>query len=201
MKIILATNNAHKFAELKELLKSYKCYSLNELSGQFNIEENGTSFKENALIKSRAIFNLLTPKDKEKFVVLSDDSGLCVDILHGRPGIFSSRFSGVKDDKANKEKLALELETLGLSESKAYFCCAIAISSKFGDFSTHGFLYGKIITQQKGKNGFGYDSMFIPDNYDKTLAQLSENEKNQISHRSRAIKVAKPILKKLKRNM
>ncbi|WP_290367118.1 non-canonical purine NTP pyrophosphatase, partial [Campylobacter coli] len=94
MKILLATSNKHKVIELKELLKEFEIYAFDEILTTFEIEENGNSFKENALIKARAVFNALDENQKNEFIVLSDDSGICVDVLGGKPGIYSARFSG-----------------------------------------------------------------------------------------------------------
>lgn len=195
MKILLATSNKHKVLELKELLKEFEIYAFDEILKPFEIEENGKSFKENALIKARAVFNALDERRKNEFIVLSDDSGICVDILEGKPGIYSARFSGKGDDKSNRDKLVEEMAKKGFKESKAHYVAAIAMVGLKGEFSTHGSMYGRVIDREKGKNGFGYDSLFIPKGFDKTLAQLSHDEKNQISHRFKALKLAKMILK------
>ncbi|EOI5957941.1 non-canonical purine NTP pyrophosphatase, partial [Campylobacter jejuni] len=161
----------------------------------FEIEENGKTFKENALIKARAVFNALDEKQKKDFIVLSDDSGICVDVLEGNPGIYSARFSGKGDDKSNRDKLVNEMVKKGFKQSKAHYVAAIAMVGLMGEFSTHGTMHGKVIDTEKGENGFGYDSLFIPKGFDKTLAQLSVDEKNNISHRFKALELAKIILK------
>ena len=196
MKILLASNNKNKILELKELLTDFEIYAFNEVLTPFEIEENGTSFKENALIKARAVFDAL--KDKKEFIVLSDDSGICVDILGGRPGIYSARFSAEKTDEANRKKLIEELVKLNAKESKAHYRAAIAIKSFEVEFVTQGFMHGKVITECKGENGFGYDPLFIPQNFDKTLAELDFKEKNKISHRFKALNLAKILLKMIK---
>ena len=116
VKILLASNNACKVAEIKALLKGYEIYAFGEILKPFEIEENGTSFKENALIKSRAVFCALSQKQKSEFITLSDDSGISVAALNGAPSIHSARFSAQKTDKANRAKLAL-----GLVVSKTLF--------------------------------------------------------------------------------
>ncbi|MDL0108474.1 RdgB/HAM1 family non-canonical purine NTP pyrophosphatase [Campylobacter felis] len=199
MKIILASSNAHKLKEFKELLNDYEIYSSNDFIAPFEIEENGKSFKENANIKSKAVFEKLNSKEQEKSIVLSDDSGICVKALNNAPGIYSARYSLKADDKNNRLKLIEELEKLSLKESLAYYVCALSLSSKFGTFSLSAKMYGRVITDERGENGFGYDSLFIPANYDKTLAQLSSLEKNAISHRFKALKLAKIFLKTLKK--
>lgn len=199
VKILLATNNTHKSAEFKQLLKDYEVFGLNELMQSFEIEENGANFKENALLKARAVFNAL--QQKNEFVVLSDDSGLCVDALNGLPGIYSARFSRASNDESNRKKLIDELQKLHLNESAAHFVTCIALVSCFGAFNTRGTLYGRVICEERGKQGFGYDSLFIPKGYNLTLAQLSQKEKNSLSHRFKALELAKIILKLLSRNL
>lgn len=199
MKIILASSNAHKLKEFKELLSEYEIIAFNEVMTPFEIEENGKSFKENANIKSKALFKKLSIKEQERSIVLSDDSGICVKALNGAPGIYSARYSLEADDKNNRLKLARELEKLNLKESPAHYVCTLSLHSKFGIFSVSAKMYGKVITQERGKNGFGYDSLFIPANYDKTLAQLSDIEKNAISHRFKALELAKILLKTFKK--
>ncbi|MFQ6342692.1 RdgB/HAM1 family non-canonical purine NTP pyrophosphatase [Campylobacter sp. VTCC 70190] len=195
MKIILATSNPHKVLELKELLKDFEIYTFDEFLTPFEIEENGKNFKENALLKARAVFEALDEKQKKDFIVLSDDSGLCVDVLEGRPGVYSARFSEQGDDKNNRIKLVSEMAKKGFKESKAHYVACIALVGLMGEFSTHGIMHGRVIDTQKGENGFGYDALFIPKGFDKTLAQLSADEKNSISHRFKALELAKIILK------
>lgn len=195
MKILLATSNKHKVLELKELLKEFEIYAFDEILRPFEIEENGKSFKENALIKARAVFDALDENQKNEFLVLSDDSGICVDVLEGKPGIYSARFSSKGDDKSNRDKLVEEMAKKGFKESKAHYVAAIAMVGLKGEFSTHGSMHGRVIDIEKGKNGFGYDSLFIPKGFNKTLAELNDGEKNQISHRFKALELAKMILK------
>ncbi|MCX2683180.1 RdgB/HAM1 family non-canonical purine NTP pyrophosphatase [Campylobacter sp. MIT 21-1685] len=196
--ILLATSNAHKIAELKQLLTDFKVLAYTELMEPFEIEENGASFKENALLKAKAVFNAL--KQKDKYIVLSDDSGLCVDALGGAPGIYSARFSSFSDDKSNRVKLINELRRLGLNESTAHYVACIALVSNFGTFTTHGTLYGKVFCEEKGDQGFGYDSLFIPKGYQLTLAQLEQKEKNLLSHRYKALELTQIILRVLLRS-
>ena len=193
-RIIIASSNEGKINEFKALLKGFELFSLAEFY-KGEIEENGSSFRENALIKARAVYENLHEKQRKEFIVLSDDSGLCVEALNGRPGIFSARFSGQKSDEANRKKLIFELNSLNLNKSKAYFKCVIALRSFYGESFTNGVLRGFVIDKELGENGFGYDSLFIPRTYDKTLAQLSPELKNNISHRAKALKLMKRILK------
>lgn len=200
MKILLASNNAEKIKELKNLLYPFEIYAFDELLKPFEIEESGKSFKENALIKSRAVFKALNDKQKDEFVVLSDDSGISVEALGGKPGIFSARFSAQKNDKANRAKLIDELKRLNLNESQAFYTACIGISSNLSDYAVQGFMHGKVITQERGQNGFGYDSLFIPKGFTQTLGELDESVKAQISHRFKALNLAKIILKLLRKD-
>ncbi|CAM2907573.1 RdgB/HAM1 family non-canonical purine NTP pyrophosphatase [Helicobacter burdigaliensis] len=201
MRLILASSNTHKLREIKEIYHNFKEVEIlpyDCLITPFVIEENGKSFKQNALIKSKAVFlalkeaNLLQKDD----VVLSDDSGICVDLLGGAPGIYSARYSGGSDED-NLNKLIDEVAKLEGKTSLAHYCASIGISSFYGDFNTYGFMYGSVISTKRGSNGFGYDPMFIPKGYTKTLAELSSEEKNQISHRKIALENASYLLRAL----
>ncbi|HEB9341574.1 TPA: RdgB/HAM1 family non-canonical purine NTP pyrophosphatase [Campylobacter coli] len=197
MKILLATSNKHKVVELKEILKEFEIYAFDEILTVFEIEENGNSFKENALIKARAVFNALNENQKNEFIVLSDDSGICVDVLGGKPGIYSARFSGKGDDKSNRDELVKQMGALGFKTSKAHYVAAIALVSLEGEWTVHGTMHGHVISTERGENGFGYDSLFIPKGFDKTLAELSNDEKNQLSHRFKALELTRIVLKVL----
>lgn len=197
MKILLATNNAHKVAELKSMLQGHEIYAFGEILTPFDIEENGTSFKENALIKARAVFGALSEKQKLEFITLSDDSGISVSALNGAPGIHSARFSGANTDESNRAKLIAELKARNLAHSEAFYTACIALCTAWGDYAVHGFMHGRVITQERGEKGFGYDAMFIPQGFSQTLGELDEAAKAKISHRAKALKLAKIILKML----
>lgn len=203
MKILLATSNADKVGEIKEFFKNHEIYALAEVLRPFEIEENGTSFKQNALIKACAVFEALKSKNlQSEFFVLSDDSGICVDALGGAPGIFSARFSGADATGAsNREKLAASLRELGLEQSPAHYTVAIALKCGLGEFCTHGFMHGTAITQQRGHNGFGYDFMFIPRGFDRTIAELPAAVKFEISHRTRGLRLMQIILANLQKRL
>lgn len=202
MRLILATSNQDKIKEIQAIYQNLKgtleILAWDTLITPFDIEENGQTFQENALIKSKSVFNTLKEKNllTSKDIVLSDDSGICVDALDGKPGIYSARYSG-GDSQANLEKLLAEVAKLPNQTSSAYYCASIGISHFYGDFSTHGFMYGDVIAHKRGKNGFGYDPMFIPKGFNQTLAELSNEEKNAISHRTIALKRAEYILRSL----
>lgn len=199
MKILLATNNVHKVLEFKDMVKDYSLYSFGDVLEPFEIEENGKSFKENALIKARAVFNALSQEQKNDFIVLSDDSGICVDALGGKPGIYSARFSTKGDDKSNREKLLSKMKELNICESKAHYKAAIALVTLNGEYVTQASMHGKVIDKEKGDKGFGYDSLFIPKGYKQTLAELESSKKNKISHRFKAMDLALIILEMIKR--
>lgn len=194
LKIIVASSNLHKIEEIKKFLSDYEIHALNEFIKPFEIIEDGKSFKENAFIKSKTIFNTL--KDlQDDFIILSDDSGISVEALDNAPNIYSARYSKEGSDEANRKKLVEELHKKNTHQSKAFYTAAIALSSKYGHFCTHGYMHGKVIDMPRGANGFGYDPLFIPKNFNKTLGELEESIKLQISHRSKALILAKYILK------
>ena len=177
----------------------------------FEIVEDGSSFQANALIKSKAVFAKLKELGLEdEFVSLSDDSGISVDALGGEPGIYSARYFDLDEngkvcgknanDANNRAKLISKLKALNLKSSSAHYTACIAISSKFGDYTMHGFMYGEAINEERGTNGFGYDALFIPDGFTKTLGELDNETKLKISHRSKGLELANFVLKSLKKN-
>ena len=211
MKIVLATSNLDKVKEIKEFLKGYEIYALSEVVKPFEIIEDGSTFQQNALIKSKAVFEKLKELGLEgEFISLSDDSGISVDALGGEPGIYSARYSDIDEsgqmaaknatDASNRAKLISKLNALNLQSSLAHYTACIAISSKFGDFTTHGFMYGEAINEERGTNGFGYDALFIPNGFNKTLGELDNETKLKISHRSKGLELANFVLKSLKRH-
>jgi XTP/dITP diphosphohydrolase len=190
MKVILASSNKEKIKEIKKFLKNFEIVSFSELIKPFKIEENGNSFKENAIIKAKTIHQKF-PKN----IILADDSGISVDILGGKPGIYSARYAGDNaSDKENLYKLINELKKRNIKKTSAYYTTAIAIATPYGIYTTHGFMKGEIIDEARGTNGFGYDPIFIPKGFNKTLGELEEDVKIIISHRSKALKLAKIIL-------
>ena len=196
MEIVIASRNKHKIEELEALLSKYvagvKLLSLDDVGIGGEIEENGTTFSENALIKARAA----AASGK---IGVGDDSGLCVNALDGAPGIFSARFAGEHgNDAANNEKLLRELSDK--SDRTAAFVCAIACVMPDGrEITVEGRAEGTILHSASGQNGFGYDPLFYYPPLDKTFASLSPEEKNGISHRARAVEAfAKELAKILK---
>lgn len=191
--ILIATRNKGKIKEFKALFNKYKIkvYSLHDLREAIpEVEETGDTFKENARLKAEEIAQLLNRP------VIADDSGLVIDALDGRPGVYSARYAHDQaTDNENNKKVLTELKHIEMSDRTARFVAvlAFAIPNKETVF-TEGVCEGKIITSPKGTNGFGYDPIFVPDGYDMTLAELTNDEKNKISHRSHALKALEDII-------
>ncbi|MCL5030570.1 MAG: RdgB/HAM1 family non-canonical purine NTP pyrophosphatase [Bacteroidetes bacterium] len=183
-KIIFATQNKGKIKEVSHLLSSsgIQLISLLDFDDVPNIIENGKTFEENAKIKAKIIF------DKYKIPTMSDDSGLSVDQLDGSPGVFSARYAGENaTDEENNDKLLCDLK--GFPEPHlAKFICSAVYYNGINFITSNGEVKGKLISSPRGKNGFGYDPLFIPNGYNVTSAELDMNEKNKISHRAIAFK-------------
>lgn len=198
MKLVLATSNKGKVREIKALCKAFEVVPYTDLIEPLEIVEDADTFKGNALLKARAVYKALGDEDA---VVLSDDSGISVDLLGGEPGIYSARYAGEgSDDKANLNKLIAELKAKGAAESPAHYTAAIAIVTKEAEETLHGWMYGKVIAEARGDKGFGYDPCFIPEGFDKTLGELDDAVKSELSHRSKALALAKIVLESLKKH-
>ena len=194
-KLVLATTNRGKIREIKEFCREYEVIPYTELIDAFEIVEDAESFQKNALIKARAVYEALGDEDA---VVVADDSGISVAILDGAPGIYSARYAADDaNDTENLEKLIQEMKKKGVKSSAAYYTAAIAIVTKGIEKTVHGWMYGTALTQAKGEGGFGYDPIFVPLGYDKTLGELDERVKKELSHRAKAFKLASKILKTL----
>jgi len=197
-KIVLATANTHKVIEfqriLNELLPDLELVAASQFPGVPEIEETGSTFAENALIKARAI------NEFTNLPALADDSGLVVEALNGAPGIFSARYAGINaDDKANVMKLLNEIKGLDQSLLSAKFECSIALVDKSQDLEllVDGQMPGQVIKEVRGENGFGYDPIFVPQGLTKTSSELSDADKDKISHRGIALRKMSMILKQL----
>lgn len=196
MKTVLATSNKGKVREIIELLHDREVFPYTDLIEGFEIVEDGESFKANALIKARAVYAAL---GDENAIVVADDSGISVDALDGAPGIYSARYAGVgASDRDNLLKLVESLKEKGLNTSPAHYTAAIAIVSREGESCVHGWMYGDIITELRGENGFGYDPIFIPDGFEQTLGELDNDVKKGLSHRSKALELAKILIDQIK---
>ncbi len=184
--IYVATNNHHKIAEISEILpEAFEVRPYLELGNVVHWIENGATFAENSFIKSRQIAR------KTNAGVLADDSGLCVYSLNLRPGVISARYSGENaTDQANRELLLRELQPFQKPEQrKAYFATVVTfIDATKNEFLFEGRCEGHIALSEKGDNGFGYDSLFIPQGYSQTFAEISPETKNKLSHRYLALK-------------
>lgn len=193
-KLLLATRNPHKKKELQRILGdlSIEILTLEEVKDLPEVEENGKTFAENALKKAVA------GASASGLICLADDSGLEVDALDGKPGVYSARFAGeYADDQQNNEKLLQMMQGIEEKKRTARFVCAIAVSDPQGRAKVvKGVCEGKIAFAPVGQGGFGYDPLFIPDGFFESFAELSAEEKNRISHRGMALKKAKPIIKK-----
>jgi len=195
LKLVLATSNKGKVREIKALCEDYEVVAYSELIEEFEIVEDGDTFKENALIKARAVFKALKDKD---VIVLADDSGISVDILDGKPGIYSARHAGADaNDKDNLYKLIEDIKAKGVKSSPAHYTAAIAIVTQKGEYCVHGWMHGTALAEAIGDGGFGYDPMFIPLGFNKTLGELDDEIKKKLSHRAKALRLAKRILQTL----
>ncbi len=185
--VVIATNNQHKVEEIETALdfEGWEFKSLKDAGIHSDPEETGSLFIDNARIKAQAAFALAG------CAVLADDSGLIVDALDGAPGVYSSRYSGVDgDDAANNAKLLRELEAVPAEDRTGRFASVLVFIDEDGtETVAEGFVEGKIGFGLKGNNGFGYDPLFLPDLYggEKTMAELTQAEKNDISHRGNAL--------------
>lgn len=202
-RVVFATGNMGKMREIREILQDtgMEILSMKEAGVETDVEENGASFAENAMLKAQAVASLIRACAAENLadaVVLADDSGLVIDALHGEPGIYSARYLG--EDTPYRVKSASLIERLaGVPDEKrtARFVCAIAAVLPDGEtLATEGVIEGRIGYEEIGDNGFGYDPIFFLPEYGCTAAQLTEEQKNRISHRGRALEAMKAELQK-----
>lgn len=186
MKLIIASNNKHKIKEIKAILGGSfeEIVSISEAGISHETVEDGKTFMENARKKAREIAEI------SGFAALADDSGICAHALDGAPGIYSARFAGENgghgDDEANNDLL---LEKLADKEDRgAHYTCAMAIAYPDGrEVLSEGYMYGTITKERHGTGGFGYDPIFMPEGYSVTVGEITDEEKNKISHRSKAL--------------
>jgi XTP/dITP diphosphohydrolase len=188
MKLVFATNNSHKIEEISDLLgNSFVLKSLKDLEITDDIPEDYHTLEENALFKARYI-NKLTGMN-----VFADDTGLEIEALNGRPGVHSARFAGAgKNFEANIDKVLLLMT--GTADRRARFRTVIALIFNGSEYKFEGKVDGTIITERRGKQGFGYDPVFVPDGKNKTFAEMNLDEKNKISHRAIAFIKLKEFL-------
>ncbi|MCX6170975.1 MAG: RdgB/HAM1 family non-canonical purine NTP pyrophosphatase [Ignavibacteriales bacterium] len=182
MKIIFATQNKGKADEVKAIFadSSIEIISLYDLGNHIDIEEHGKTFRENAFIKAKAVYEIYREP------VVADDSGLSIEQLNGKPGVYSARYSGENCTyEDNNLKVIEELKDFPEPHIAKFISCAVYYDGKI-EIEAIGELPGQIIREQRGTNGFGYDPIFIPDGYEKTIAELDFKSKNEISHRARS---------------
>jgi XTP/dITP diphosphohydrolase len=186
-RIVLASGNKHKIKEISDMLPEFEVVGYKELGFDFEIEEDGTTFYENALIKAKAVSNALN------LPALADDSGICVEALNGEPGIYSARYAGDGVDSHNNQLLLRKME--GVENRNAKFVCCMVFYKPNGEIITAtGETHGRILDACYGENGFGYDPLFFSDDLNECLGIAPAEKKNTISHRYRAIKALKEKL-------
>lgn len=191
MKIVFATNNAHKLDEVRQVVgDKFALVSLRECGIVEDIPENEPTLEGNALAKARYIY------ERTGADCFADDTGLEVDALGGDPGVRSARYAtDGHDDEANKRLLLERLQ--GVENRAAQFRTAVALIMGGKEYLFEGIVRGRIATEQHGEGGFGYDPLFVPEGYDRTFAQMSAEEKNAISHRGRAVRKLAEFLQNL----
>ncbi len=194
--LVLATGNAHKVQEMKAILADVApCLPLDRIvpMTDFNVPspvEDGRTFEENAALKARAVAKATG------LPALADDSGLQVDIMGGAPGIFSARWAGTHgEDRANLDLLLAQLADVPQGQRGAQFACAASLAVPDGKtFTELGVMRGSLLKELRGEGGFGYDPAFVPDGHDRTTAEMTPQEKNQLSHRGKALEALAPVL-------
>jgi XTP/dITP diphosphohydrolase len=194
-KLLLATRNQGKIVEFRRILDaiapgSIELVGLEAFPNLHDVDETGTTFEENALLKAREM------SEATGLPAIADDSGLCIDALNGDPGIFSARWAGVHgDDQANLEKVLEQLKDVPDEKRGAYFICVAALYLPDGrTFCQEGRFYGSILRAPVGENGFGYDPIFAPEGLDISSAQMSSVEKDAVSHRGKALRAIAPVV-------
>lgn len=191
--IVFASHNEGKIKEIKKLLAPYGIMVKSALDMNLpDVEETGKTFEENSLLKSRTIAKLVN------MPCLADDSGLCVDALDGAPGVYSARYAPNRDFDKGMEKLLAEMEKSPNKSRNAHFSCVISLAWPDGQYKVFaGQVDGKIAFHKMGAGGFGYDPLFVPEGFTSSFAQMSQEEKNKISHRGRAVEKLKDFLNNL----
>ena len=196
-KLLLATRNQGKIVEFRRILDALapgaiELVGLDQFPDLHDVDETGSTFQENALLKAREM------SEATGLPAIADDSGLCVDALNGDPGIFSARWAGTHgDDKANLEKVLGQLKDVADKDRTAYFICVATLYLPQGtSHCEEGRFYGTILKSPVGENGFGYDPIFQPDGLEISSAQMSAEEKDQVSHRGKALRAIAPHVMK-----
>lgn len=196
MKVVFASNNAHKLLEVRGILPSHiEVLCLRDVGFSEDIDETGETLEANSLLKAEVVWQWLVTQNRLSSVdaVLSDDTGLEIAALGGAPGVYSARWAGEPSDDARNRQKALELLD-GQQDRSARFRTVMTWIDMSGARQVEGIVDGKMSTKESGDGGFGYDSLFIPQGYDMTFAMLSADEKNAISHRARALHALRAII-------
>ncbi|HAS07687.1 MAG: hypothetical protein GM44_1345 [actinobacterium acAMD-2] len=194
VQLVLATRNAKKLAELDRLLAGagldVEILGSDAFGDLPEIEETGSTFAENSLIKARAV------STHTGLIAIADDSGLCVDALDGQPGIYSARWAGEgATDESNLDLVLEQIRDVEPAHRTAHFACAAALVLPSGEeYVVHGQVNGVLLTQRRGEGGFGYDPIFLPDGFDATTAEMTPEQKDAISHRGQAMRALVPVI-------
>jgi XTP/dITP diphosphohydrolase len=194
VQLVLATRNAKKLAELDRLLVGagldVQILGSDAFSELPEIEETGSTFAENSLIKARAV------STHTGLIAIADDSGLCVDALDGQPGIYSARWAGQgATDESNLDLVLEQIRDIEPARRTAHFACAAALVLPSGEeYVVQGQVNGVLLTQRRGVGGFGYDPIFLPDGFDITTAEMTSEQKDAISHRGQAMRALVPVI-------
>lgn len=198
MRLIIASNNSHKVKEIQQILGGFfsEILSQREAGIEYDVEEDGTTFEENAIKKAKEIFSIASHMPHDNISVLADDSGLMVDALNGAPGVYSARYAGEgHDDKENNKKLLFDMQNIKESERGCRFVSAIALVKNDGNvLCARGEVAGRLLEHEIGENGFGYDPLFLYEPAGLTFGQMSDNAKNEISHRRNALEAMRKLL-------
>ena len=194
VQLVLATRNAKKLAELDRLLAGagldVEILGSDAFGDLPEIEETGSTFAENSLIKARAV------STHTGLIAIADDSGLCVDALDGQPGIYSARWAGQgATDESNLDLVLEQIRDIEPARRTAHFACAAALVLPSGEeYVVQGQVNGVLLTQRRGVGGFGYDPIFLPDGFDATTAEMTPEQKDAISHRGQAMRALVPVI-------
>ncbi len=206
MRVILFSKNRHKAKEIQHILDNANVSIFSDFITSFDVIENANTFKDNAILKVKALQKKLPNDIAQNYILMSEDSGICIEALNNEPGIYSSRYANINNSKnVNDIKDASEIDNINkvihklneknIESSPAYFVSCIAVIRNDQILTSHGFMYGKVVNKILGNGGFGYDPIFIPDGYNKSLGDLDQNTKDSISHRFKALNLMKILLK------
>lgn len=196
MKIVFASNNAHKLEEVRKILAPMEVLGLREVGFDSEIDETGTTLEANSMLKAQVVWQWLVEQgiDTTMLGVFADDTGLEIAALGGAPGVYSARWAGEpSNDARNRQKALNELE--GAQDRSARFRTVITWMDAHGAQQVEGIVNGRMAEEESGEGGFGYDALFIPEGHNATFAALPAEEKNAISHRARALHALRAVLK------